>query len=219
VGREEEEEGRGRAGPSSALAMASMKLSVALSQWWAAAQSREPRTLASGLALTEGSPMLPMLKASARSAAEPVGVPGDSGPREARQPEEGKAEGGTLQLAGAGAAMGAGACWWWCCCTAAAWWWVLPPAARAIILRTECCQMFLSLSRERGLSRKSTAPSCTARITSTVAPQSLISTTGVSSKASTKARPLISSAATTRDCWGGTGGREEGMGRRGEVSD
>lgn len=67
-------------------------------------------------------------------------------------------------------------------------------------LRTECCQMFLSLSRERGLSRKSTAPRRTARSTSAVPAPSAISTTGVSSKASTKERPDASSAATTRAC-------------------
>lgn len=67
-------------------------------------------------------------------------------------------------------------------------------------LRTECCQMFFSLSRDRGLSKKSTAPSFTERITSSVDAPSAISTTGVSSKESTKERPTASSGATMHDC-------------------
>lgn len=68
--------------------------------------------------------------------------------------------------------------------------------------------MFLSLSRDSGFSKKSTAPSLTARMTSAVDAPSAISTTGVSSKESTKERPTASSGATMHDCKGG--GVDEG---------
>lgn len=75
-------------------------------------------------------------------------------------------------------------------------------------MRTECCQMFFSFSRLRGLSKKSTAPILTARSTSAWPAAAAISTTGVSSNASTNERPMASSAATTLACGvGGAGGR------------
>ena len=63
--------------------------------------------------------------------------------------------------------------------------------------------MFLSLSKESGLSKKSTAPSLTARMTSSVSLPSDMRTTGVSSKASTNALPVTSSEATSFACFYG----------------
>lgn len=86
--------------------------------------------------------------------------------------------------------------------------------------------MFFSFSRLSGLSRKSTAPILTARSTSAWVAAAAISTTGVSSKASTNERPTASSAATTLACgvsgsgwgvWGvdgGPGGWCKGHARR-----